>query len=270
MNGEITNQRDYLAAAKGWETNEISNLKRSRTLAWVVAGVGAAIAVISVSAVAMLTPLKTVEPFVVKVDKNTGQSDVVTLLDQKTITYNEAIDKYFIGRYVNYREEYSNAEAFPNYQAVTAMSTQDIARVYFNSINPSNKQSPVMVYGKQGEVEVKVNSVVFMGNNVAQVRFLRQARMSGGSPWDASNWIATITYEYTDPPTAEKDRLVNPVGFRVLNYRLDPENLPSETPPEPGSVPLPSAPSAPVSPDANAGSPLAATIPPPAPQEATP
>lgn len=235
----ITNQRDYLAAAKAWETDEISRLKRSRTLAWVTAGVGAALATAAVVAVAMLTPLKTVEPFVVRVDKNTGQSDVVTLLDQKTVTYNEAIDKYFLARYVNYREEYSNAEAYPNYEAVTAMSSQDIGRVYFNAINPSNKQAPVMVYGKQGEVDVKVNSVVFMGNGVAQVRFQRQARMSGGAPWDASSWIATVTYEYTDAPTVEKDRLVNPVGFRVNNYRLDPENIQSSDPtPTPGVIEL--------------------------------
>jgi len=268
----MTNQRDYLAAAKAWETDEITRLKGSRKLAWMVAGVGAAIATVSVVAVAMLTPLKTVEPFVVRVDKNTGQSDVVTLLDQKTVSSSEAIDKYFLARYINYREEYSNAEAFPNYEAVTAMSTQDIASVYFNAINPSNKASPVSVYGRQGEVEVKVNSVVFMGNNVAQVRFQRQARMSGSAPWDASSWIATVTYEYTNAPTAEKDRLVNPVGFRVINYRLDPENIQSGKPAQaPGSIqlspadPTPSPSDTPAATATNAGA-----TPAEAPQQVTP
>jgi type IV secretion system protein VirB8 len=218
-------QKAYLDAAKAWETNEIANVKKREKIAWIVAGGAGVIAATAVVAVALLTPLKTVEPFVVRVDKNTGQSDVVTLLNERTVTANEAIDKYFLGRYVNYREEFSDATAFPNYEAVSVMSTQAVGKVYFDSINPRNTRAPVNVYGKNGQVDVTVTSVVFMSRKVAQVRFTRREKLRTDSPWVETRWIATVTYEYVNPPTVEKARLVNPVGFRVTDYRLDPETV---------------------------------------------
>jgi type IV secretion system protein VirB8 len=219
----VTNQKDYLEAAKAWETDEITRSKRSESRAWIVASVAVVVALLAVVAVVLLTPLKTVEPFVVKVDRNTGQSDVVTILDQKTVTYDEAVDKYFLGRYVNYREEFSDATAFPNYEAVSVMSSPNIGTAYFDTINPQNKLAPVNVYGKTGQVDVTVNSVSFIGKGVAQVRFTRRERMRGDIPWTETNWLATVSYTYVNPPIDEKGRLVNPVGFRVNDYRLDAE-----------------------------------------------
>lgn len=219
----VTNQKDYLAAAKAWETDEITRSKRNERRAWIVASTAVVVALLAVLAVVLLTPLKTVEPFVVKVDRNTGQSDVVTILNQKSIGYDEAVDKYFLARYVNYREEFSDAVAFPNYEAVSVMSSQNIGKSYFDMITPRNPRAPVNVYGKTGQVDITVSSVAFIGKGVAQVRFTRRERMRGDAPWDTAGWIATVTYEYVNPPVGEKERLVNPVGFRVTEYRLDPE-----------------------------------------------
>ncbi len=221
----VTNQKEYLAAAKAWETDEITRTKRSERRAWIVAGVAVVIALLAVAAVALLTPLKTVEPFVVRVDKNTGQSDVVTILNEKTVGYDEAVDKYFLARYVNYREEFSDATAFPNYEAVSVMSSQNIGKTYYDTINPQNPKAPVNVYGKQGQVDITVSSVVMIGKGVAQVRFSRRERMRDDMLWTEAHWIATVTYTYVNPPIAEKSRLVNPVGFRVNEYRLDPETV---------------------------------------------
>lgn len=225
MSSATTSHRDYLEVAKAWETDEITRTRQSERRAWIIAGCASVIACLAVASVALLTPLKTVEPFIVKVDHNTGESDVVTLLNQKTLGYNEVIDKYFLARYVNYREEFSDATAFPNYEAVSIMSDQNVARAYYEQIRPENPKAPVRVYGETGMVDVSVNSVVFMGTGVAQVRFTRRERLRNSDPWTETHWIATVTYNYVNPPTLEKARLVNPVGFRVNEYRLDPETV---------------------------------------------
>ena len=64
---------------------------RSRRIAWVTAGVASLLAIVSVAAVAALTPLKTVEPFVIRVDNATGIVDVVNALDNARETYDEAV-----------------------------------------------------------------------------------------------------------------------------------------------------------------------------------
>ena len=65
------------------------------------------VAFASVMAVAMLTPLKTVEPYVIRVDNSTGIVDVVESLRDGETNYDEAINKYFTQWYVRYREGYS-------------------------------------------------------------------------------------------------------------------------------------------------------------------
>ena len=42
-----------------------------------------------------------------------------------------------------------------------------------------------------------------------------------------SDWIATIAFTYTRAPMSVADRLRNPLGFQVLEYRRDQESAPS-------------------------------------------
>ncbi|HJU08336.1 MAG TPA: type IV secretion system protein [Rhodanobacteraceae bacterium] len=216
----------FLDAAKAWETDQIVRVQRSERRAWIFASLGMATALAAVIALALLTPLKTVEPFVVRVDKNTGATDIVTRLTDQKETYNEAIDKYFLSRYVIYRNSYSNAMAYPDYEAVTIMSSAQVADSYFEQIKPNNPHSPTAVYGKDGQVDVSVNAIAFLGKGVAQVRFTRTEYLPNAQG-QTTRWIATITYRYLNPPTTERARLVDPIGFQVSDYRFDPETAPT-------------------------------------------
>lgn len=217
-----TNLPHYLAAAKSWETDEISRVRKSERRAWVVAIGAGVIAVLAVAAVALLTPLKKVEPFVVRVDK-LGESDVVTLLDERTVTSTEALDKYWLSTYVNFREEYAKGFAYGNFQATELMSAQPVRDEFFKQVRPDRPQSPTAIYGAEGTVDVEVNNVSFIANGHAQVRFTRKEKRAGAEDVTVTRWIATISYDYINPPMDEKARLINPVGFRVNDYRLDQE-----------------------------------------------
>jgi type IV secretion system protein VirB8 len=216
----------FLDAGLQFETDELVRAHKRERIAYLFAAGGILAAVSACVAVAMLTPLKTVEPFVVRVDKSTGATDIITRLDERTVTYNEVIDKYWLARYVNYREEYSDSDAYPNYQAVSLMSSKPVGEAYFVLINPRNARSPTSVYGKEGLVDIAVNSIAFLGNNVAQVRFLRTEKLSNAGNRE-THWIATINYQYLKSPMKETDRLINPTGFQVTEYRLDAESVPT-------------------------------------------
>ncbi len=216
-----TNLPHYLAAAQAWETDQISRIKKSERRAWTIAIGAGVIAVLAVAAVALLTPLKTVEPFVVRVDK-LGEADVVTLLDTRTVPASEALDKYWLNSYVNYREEYSKGLAFGNFRATELMSSTAVRDEYYQKVRPDQPQSPTAVYGDKGTVEVEVNNVSFIGKDHAQVRFTRTEKRDVGLNATVTQWIATISYGYINPPMEEKARLINPVGFQVNDYRLDP------------------------------------------------
>ncbi|MFX9181050.1 VirB8/TrbF family protein, partial [Acinetobacter baumannii] len=74
---------------------------------------------------ASLVPLKTVEPYVIRVDNSTGIVDVVNALSSDKTSYDEAVTKYFAARYVQGREGYTFAEAETNFKAVSLLSTAE-------------------------------------------------------------------------------------------------------------------------------------------------
>lgn len=69
-------QREVLS----WETHRVLELERAKTTAWRIATVSTVVAFAAVMAVVGMTPLKTVKPFVIRVDNATGIVDVVSEL----------------------------------------------------------------------------------------------------------------------------------------------------------------------------------------------
>ena len=97
----------YQKEVLSWETSRVLELEKSRLTAWRVASGAGLAAILAIGAVAGLTPLKTIKPFVVRVDNATGIVDVVSELGNARTNYDEAINKYFVQWYVRYRQAYS-------------------------------------------------------------------------------------------------------------------------------------------------------------------
>ena len=217
--------KDYFAEASRWDEDRFRSARRSRNLAWTVAAGACLIAVAASTAVAALAPLKTVEPFVVRVDRATGAVDVMTALAQaKTLPPDEAVSKYFLARYVRAREGYLPASAPQDFRQVAILSAPAEQRRFGNARAPSNPQSPGVVYGPEGVAEVQIRAVSFINDKVASVRFRRTVRRAQTTT--SEDWIATAAFTYTRAPMRESDRLLNPLGFQITSYRADPEAAP--------------------------------------------
>ena len=212
----------YFEEAQSWQQDERKAAERSKRLAWTVAAGACALAVVAVGAVAALSPLKSVEPFVVRVDNSTGAVDVMTgLKGQDHLTYDEAVSKYFLALYVRTREGWLPQAAEANFRQVAIMSSPPEQERWADSYRPSNPQSPQIAWGDNGVSLVDVRAISFVSPKVANVRFHRTLRVSQQDT--ESDWIATIAFTYTKAPMAEGDRLRNPLGFQVISYRSDPE-----------------------------------------------
>ena len=212
----------YFDEAKRWDQDRLASAIRSRRLAWTVAAFAGLLATVAVGAVAALTPLKTVEPFVVRVDRATGAVDVMTgLKGSDPLTYEEAVSKYFLALYVRSREGWLPQAAEPNFRQVSILSTPPEQQRWADAFRPSNPQSPQVEWGENAVSLIDVRAISFVGPKVANVRFHRLLRQ--GAQTTESDWIATIAFTYTKAPMNEADRLRNPLGFQVVSYRADPE-----------------------------------------------
>ena len=214
--------KTYFDEAQRWDQDRLAAAIRSKRLAWGVAAGAGALAVAAVLAVAALTPLKTVEPFVVRVDRSTGAVDVMTgLKGGDHLTYEEAVSKYFLGLYVRAREGWLPQAAEQNFRQVSILSTPTEQQRWADLFRPANPQSPQVLWGQAGESQIDVRSISFVSPKVATVRFHRVVRQA--TQVSESDWVATLAFTYTKAPMLEADRLRNPLGFQVISYRADPE-----------------------------------------------
>jgi type IV secretion system protein VirB8 len=191
-------------------------------LAWIVAGAASVIALVGIGSVAMLSPLKTVVPYVVTVDRSTGATEVTQQLrGDKSITYDEAVRKYFLANYVRAREGWipqARQEYFNQVLALSAPEEQHRWIAFYKKDNPDSPQNQLTA---GDTVFVSVRAVSFISPSVAQVRFTK--RLEGDAQATETPAIATITFDVMSKPESEAGRYANPLGFQVKSYRADVE-----------------------------------------------
>jgi len=215
--------KSYFEKARRFDQDRLIQVERSARIAWFVAICASIIAVVSVFAIAGLTPLKTVEPFVVRVDNSTGIVDVVSALTSTAGTYDEAVTKYFAAKYVRAREGYVSSEAEENFRAVALLSTQPEQARFAGAYRGSNPDSPQNIYGRSATSRINIVSISLINATVASVRYMRT--VTRGDDLRTTHWVATLTFSYVNAPMSSTDRLVNPLGFVVSEYRADPEAI---------------------------------------------
>lgn len=225
---------NYLKEARSWETDKVQELLKSKKVAWRFAIASGVVALVAVFSVAVLTPLKSVEPFVIRVDNSTGIVDVVQSMKDGKTNYDEAMNKYFTQWYVRYREGYSKELAEDYYANVGIMSVELEQQKYFEFFNPKNPQSPINIYGPYSKVKIRIKGTSFIKSNIALVRYTKEVERGLDKPI-VTHWAATITFKYSGAPMKEKDRAVNPLGFQVVEFRNDPDAITPDAALMPGS-----------------------------------
>ncbi len=216
---------DFIQAAKAFESSEIDRVRRNSKIAWRLAAGCLVLAGVAIGAVAGLTPLKTTTPFVIRVDNNTGATDIVTTLKHSEQSYGEVADKFWLAQYIQNREGYDWQTVQDTYDATQLLSSSQV-QAEFSKLYNGSTNAPHLVLKDNYKVLAKVNAISFVGD-MAQVRFEKRMVPVKGDldkQIPVQKMIATISFEYKNEPTQEKDRLVNPLGFQVTSYRVDPEN----------------------------------------------
>jgi type IV secretion system protein VirB8 len=110
----------------------------------------------------------------------------------------------------------------------------------------TNPESPLNRYKDGSTVEVTVSSVSFFHRangvaDLAQIRYDKGQRQAGAADEQRTHWIATVQYAYGEPSKDVGVRRWNPLGFKIVEFRPEPEVL---TPPAAQASDTPGAPTA--------------------------
>lgn len=212
----------YLEAGASWEDDQIAAAITSKKVAWIIASIAAALAVLTILALFLLVPLKTIEPLIIETDPVTGETKVrQRLTEADRIPVTEALNKYWSHHYIQMREGYSRNDFNRRQREVLAMSSAEVARQYTLLTDPKSEQSPYAVFGNLGTLKVFVHSIMPADDNTVVAR----TTIKGAKPNERFEPIEvniTLSFIYTNTPKHEGERLITPLGFQVTHYRIDP------------------------------------------------
>ncbi|MEI9411904.1 type IV secretion system protein [Mesorhizobium salmacidum] len=216
--------RSYFQDGDVWEHEIFKGAKRSSRIAWLFTLVFAAVAALALLALVLMLPLKSFEPYLVEVDKNTGYIEVKSGLTRSSdLSDQEAVTQANVVRYIRNREGY-DPFAIDEYFGIAALlSTGEAARDLQMQFSAANAQNPAKVYGRLKRVLVDIKSVSFPNGSTAIVRFSTTEK----SETEAidRHWISVARFRYTESPLKNEWRFENPLGFQVYSYRRDQETV---------------------------------------------
>jgi type IV secretion system protein VirB8 len=234
---------EAVAQSVNFELTVADMARRSEKRAWWVASSAVAMSLVLLGGYFYVLPLKEKVPYLVIADAYTGSSTAARLTDDTSlqrITTSEAINRSNVAHFVLAREAYDLALTnLRDWTTVLTMSSAQVAGGYTNLYSSQNPANPYKLYGKDRAVRVRILSITLIGGGVgsetpkgATVRFQRSVydKQSGATqPLDSK--IVTLAFTYkANLKMDEQQRIENPLGFQVTDYRVDTDY--ASSPPE--------------------------------------
>lgn len=227
---------DYYAPADSWAADREQAEASSRKVAWIVAGVASAIALIEAVAIVTMLPLKTVVPYTLLVDRQTGYVQALKPLEREVVAPDTALVRSFIAQYVIARESFDIDALRDTYRKVGLWSAGEARDSYIAGMQASNPLSPLASLPRQSLIEVQIRSVTSLNADTTLVRYSTFRTDPGGQRQAPQVWAAVIKYRFSGDAMSAEDRLLNPLGFQVVRYRRNEELAPPEVPPAPAQA----------------------------------
>lgn len=232
--------KDYFENARSWALESDSQERRSRRLAWTVAGCAAGLAIVQGLVLFALLPLKSTETVMLLVDRTTGYVQEVDPRSPSTIRADDAMLQSLMAQYVTAREGFDRNSVQRDYRKAALWSSGSARASYLSSMSRDNAASPFNRFPSGEALDVEVKSVSPVEKGVSMVRFDTFLRANGGQIVRDGSWIAVVNYQFSDGPMNYEDRLLNPLGLQVTSYRRSAERPTEEAtvmyPAEPGSL----------------------------------
>lgn len=219
------NREDYYAEAGSWGDEAAAQARRARRVAWIVAGVASAVALAEALALLALVPLKSTQPYVVTIDRATGQVSVPQPLAAGPLSQNQAVAQSALVQYVLARESFDASDLKENYRRVQLWSGPEARNAYIAGMSMQNPASPLKLYPPATTVAITVKGVSLLSDSTALVRFDAERRDPGSATGQVTPYAAAISYRFSGEPLSPEARYVNPLGFQVIRYRRDAETL---------------------------------------------
>jgi type IV secretion system protein VirB8 len=177
---------------------------------WAKVAIGAVlVSALSVASLIIILPLNETKPFVVLVDKTTGEAEKIVQVRPASLEQLDAVLQAELVSYVSDRETYDKADSETRIPDVMTRSKDQAAQTLAQEWTSSSPEFPTTKSG--------IDS--------AQVRIVKKREQKNKVIAERS-FVVTIGYDFKPNETASLQAVwKNPLGFTALTYRIDAETL---------------------------------------------
>ncbi len=215
---------ESIEVKKNWYADRYQTVVVQRNFLALITIASLAGIIFSVLSVVKITTSKTIEPFVIEIEDKTGITNVIRPLTKEKYAYDETLRRYFLTQYITKRETYNYVTFEYNYFTVVRLLSDPVVyNAFRQDVYASNPNSPVRL-GQVTQRYIKIKSITFLQPVKGEVGFTAQIRFkSDDNGANVKYKVATINFDFIDMVLTEEERAINPLGFRVIGYRVDDE-----------------------------------------------
>lgn len=228
-NKKSITQKNYYDDAMEWEVSRTLLSAQSERRAWKISTFLLVILFFSWIGLFLMLPLKKDIPYVIQVDNVTGRTEISQVYNPERLTFNEIRDKYWINYFIRLYEKY-NFYTLPNdYNEMPLFAEDAVLIDYQNMYQGENARQKM--YKDDIKIDVDIISILIKPSRndtfTASIRFSITKvgmRVNPSQKLDSRIYTAELTYKYETLDLDPKSRLINPLGFRVIDYQLAADN----------------------------------------------
>jgi type IV secretion system protein VirB8 len=201
-----------------WYSDRYGKILIQRNLLIIILLITLIVVIVASINLGMIAMSNKIAPIIVEIEEKTGIPTLVNPLSSQGVelSTNQALNEYFVIRYIRSREAYCDVSYnYDYYTVVRVLSSGGVYSAFKKFIN-SDPNSPLVKFGNGVCNKFELRSIQFLNktNGSTNVVVRYNIVTSGGK----IPRIATLNFQYFQTNMSYNDRLENPLGFTVVSY----------------------------------------------------
>lgn len=175
-----------------------------------------------VAVIYSLLPLKEIHPYLVQVKDRSEQVVKIEPID-KNVNGFTVLTEALVRQYVIMRETIDLSSENTRWNQLAFFHSEDLDMFFREFMSLENKDSPLVLFSERRlarKIEI-LSSINFhpSASNVWQIEWIATDYCAKrGDDINKQIFVSTVTVDFVTNNVILSDRLVNPTGFRVVNY----------------------------------------------------
>ncbi len=209
----MTENKKSKSKIKSWYSNRYQIVVVQRNILLLFTLVSMFAVAISIIFVKTIMSSKSLEPYVIEVEEKTGIATVVDQISAGYLTGDQAIRRFFINKFIHLASGYDPKTYKTDLEEMRLFSTPNVYAEYKSRVNARE-------LGANSKISVRIKSILFQEQNIAQIRIVRQIEIFEAQPKTVDEVITLGFYFSPNIQLSTEERLINPLGFQVNKYSI--------------------------------------------------